>query len=432
VAQSDNFDLRGFNRRNEGEPPKETPVGDLSHLREAAAHNKVPLIAARKPAPDMEAARALAHKLQNASNTRQAVGRGRGMGTTGTSPRRSGAAIGGGGVGGVSPMTQSLMKAKSVMRAAMLGKYDLGELKDQVEDLQNDPNIDLNTFKGVMQEVVKQAQNTPAHTVPGGSVGISRGTGPDRMSQEAFAAGEERQQANLKPGETLEAEGAGAYKVKLPDTVQEPLPGGKAAEQPKPAPEAKESEYQKAQYESANQSYRQAEEDEKQAKSKLETGTDAEGNKIDPNDTNTQQWKDYQHAVQVAGQRQNEFLNMQKGLPGGPNAQSNAPTPAAAPTPNPQNPYPQRTMMPPGGAAPPPVVPGQAQASAAQPAPAPVAAPGIATPQSPAAVHPVTGAKYPEGSVLHSPSTGKMFKVTNGQILPYQPPANPLPAPPGA
>ncbi len=388
MAQSDNFGLRGFNRRNEGEPPKETPVNDLSNLRAAAAAKKVPLIAARKSAPDVEAARALANRLQNASNTRQAVGRGRGMGTTGTSPRRSGAAIGGGGVGGVSPMTQSLAKAKSVMQAAMLGKYDLGELKDQVEDLQNDPNIDLNTFKGIMQEVVKQAQNTPTHTIPGGSVSISQGGGPDRMSQEAFAAGEERQQANLKPGETLEAEGAGAYKVKLPDTVQEPLPGDKAAEQPTPAPEAKESEYQKAQYESAEQAYRQALEDEKEAKSKLETGTDAEGNKIDPNDTDTQQWKDHQRMAQVVGQRQNELLNLQKGLPGGPNAQSNAPAPAAAP--------------------------------------------GIATPQSPAAVHPVTGAKYPEGSVLNSPSTGKMFKVTNGQILPYQPPASPLPAPPGA
>lgn len=42
MAQSDNFGPRGFNRRNEGEPPKEAPVNDLSHLREAAAAKKVP------------------------------------------------------------------------------------------------------------------------------------------------------------------------------------------------------------------------------------------------------------------------------------------------------------------------------------------------------------------------------------------------------
>jgi hypothetical protein len=42
-------------------------------------------------------------------------------------------------------------------------------------------------------------------------------------------------------------------------------------------------------------------------------------------------------------------------------------------------------------------------------------------PQAPVATHPGTGQQYPEGSILHSPTTNQAFVVRNGQIVPADP-----------
>ena len=158
--------------------------------------------------------------LQRAQAQRAQATRPRGQ--TGSAPN---------GFAGVSPMANSIKKAKALALAANLGGRDLGPVNDQVQDALNDPNISSQEFERLIQPIIKQQQEAPAKTIPGGSVTIGRGTGPNAASPQDIAAGAARFAGQLAPGETETQTPMpeNSYTVKQPDRVQQPLAGGKPA-----------------------------------------------------------------------------------------------------------------------------------------------------------------------------------------------------------
>lgn len=316
---------RGKAQRLPGAPIEKVPVpGIASDLRQRALGTQV-----RAPALHTTPIQALAQQrsgqLQQAQAQRYAQTRPAGQ--TGSRPTQ---------FAGTSPLASSILKAKKLSLAAQLGGRDLGELKDQVQDVLEDPNISVQEFEHLLGPIVKQQQEAPARTIHGGSVRFSQGTGPNAMSPEDFAAGQQRQQEGLQAGETLTPDAQG-YTVKEADHIQQPLAGGK------PPVVKPETAYQRSQLTDLEAGVRKAEGVEGKAQKAVDVAGATTKHWFSPDTATKEAYQ--QVEAQMAGDHARAQLNAaQLQLPGSPDRQ---PPQAAAPVsaPAPQQPVGRMTPM---------------------------------------------------------------------------------------